>query len=192
MDKEKSQILVLVEGNKTDYNLMNKLLEVYGISDSHEVVSYHTNIYTLYQEMFQEGDPASVDLLQNLKEHEPNPLLKELFDRRYSDILLIFDLDPQDPLFSVDKITEMASYFVESSDMGKLYLNYPMVEAYYHMKSIPDPEFDSYTVSLEELTTIENLKRTLETLNYLTKHGISIYEELSERCDETAALRCPL
>ena len=61
MDKEKSQILVLVEGNKTDYNLMNKLLEIYGISDSHEVVSYHTNIYTLYQEMFQEGDPASVD-----------------------------------------------------------------------------------------------------------------------------------
>ena len=89
----------------------------------------------------------------------------------------------------MDKITEMASYFVESSDMGKLYLNYPMVEAYYHMKSIPDPEFDSYTVSLEELTTIENLKRTLETLNYLTKHGISIYEELSERCDETAALQ---
>lgn len=152
MDKEKSQILVLVEGNKTDYNLMNKLLEIYGISDSHEVVSYHTNIYTLYQEMFQEGDPASVDLLQNFKEHEPNPHLKELFDRRYSDILLIFDLDPQDPLFSVDKITEMASYFVESSDMGKLYLNYPIVEAYYHMKSIPDPEFDSYTVSLEELT----------------------------------------
>lgn len=152
MDKEKSQILVLVEGNKTDHNLMNKLLEVYGLSDSHEVVSYHTNIYTLYQEMFQEGDPASVDLLQNLKEHEPNPQLKELFDRRYSDILLIFDLDPQDPLFSVDKIIEMASYFVESSDMGKLYLNYPMVEAYYHMKSIPDPEYDSYMVSLEELT----------------------------------------
>lgn len=152
MDKEKSQIFVLVEGNKTDHNLMNKLLEVYGLSDSHKVVSYHTNIYTLYQEMFQEGDPASVDLLQNLKEHEPNPQLKELFDRRYSDILLIFDLDPQDPLFSVDKITEMASYFVESSDMGKLYLNYPMVEAYYHMKSIPDPEYDSYTVSLEELT----------------------------------------
>lgn len=101
---------------------------------------------------FKRVTPASVDLLQNLKEHEPNPHLKELFDRRYSDILLIFDLDPQDPLFSVVKITEMASYFVESSDMGKLYLNYPMVEAYYHMKSIPDPEFDSYTVSLEELT----------------------------------------
>lgn len=47
MDKEKSQILVLVEGNKTDHNLMNKLLEVYGLSDSHGVVSYHTNIYTL-------------------------------------------------------------------------------------------------------------------------------------------------
>ena len=117
---------------------MNKLLEVYGISDSHEVVSYHTNIlHPIPRDVSRGATPASVDLLQNLKEHEPNPHLKELFDRRYSDILLIFDLDPQDPLFSVDKITEMASYFVESSDMGKLYLNYPMVEAYYHMKSIP-------------------------------------------------------
>jgi len=47
----------------------------------------------------------------------------------------------------------MASFFVESSDMGKLYLNYPMVEAFYHMKSIPDPEYNDYTVTLDELNT---------------------------------------
>ena len=35
--------------------------------------------------------------------------------------------------------------------------------------------------------TIENLKRAAETLNYLTEHGISSYEELSERCDGAAA-----
>ncbi len=45
----------------------------------------------------------------------------------------------------------MVSFFVESSDMGKLYLNYPMVEAFYHMKNIPDAAYDSYTVTLEEL-----------------------------------------
>ena len=34
--------------------------------------------------------------------------------------------------------------------------------------------------------TIENLKRAAETLNFLTEHGISSYEELAERCDGAA------
>lgn len=167
MDEGKSKILVLVEGEKTDYRLMGHLLEVYGISDSHEIVSYNTNIYVLYNEMFRDGDPSSMDILQILKEHERDLEKKKLFDERYSDILLIFDLDPQDPAFSAGKIIEMASYFVESSDMGKLYLNYPMVEAFYHMKSIPDEEYYQYTASLEELRNRKYKERvTRENRNH--------------------------
>ena len=82
-----------------------------------------------------------MDLLQLLKSREPNLSKKALFDDSYSDILLIFDLDPHDSGFTPEKIIGMANYFVESSDMGKLYINYPMVEAFYHMASIPDPDF---------------------------------------------------
>lgn len=151
MVSEKSKILVLVEGEKTDYKLMDRLLRTYGISESHEIVSYSTNIYTLYNQMFRDGDPEAVDILQILKEHEPDETKKKIFDYRYSDILLIFDLDPQDPAFTADKILEMVSFFVESSDMGKLYLNYPMIEAFYHMKDIPDEAYNTYTATLEEL-----------------------------------------
>lgn len=151
MDNRKTQILVLVEGEKTDVNLMLHLLNVYGISQNHEIVSYNTNIYELYNHMFRDEDPNTIDFLQLLKEHENDPTKKLIFDRSYSDILLIFDLDPQDPQFSMTKIEEMAAYFVESSDMGKLYLNYPMVEAFYHMRSIPDKDYESYTTSLQEL-----------------------------------------
>lgn len=151
MVNERSKILVLVEGKKTDYKLMDRLLQTYGIGESHEIVSYNTNIYTLYNQMFRDGDPESVDILQILKEHETDETKKKIFDYRYSDILLIFDLDPQDPDFTADKILEMMSFFVESSDMGKLYLNYPMVEAFYHMKDIPDADYNSYTATLEEL-----------------------------------------
>src|SRR5699024_10562186 len=35
--------------------------------------------------------------------------------------------------------------------------------------------------------TIENLKRAAATMNFLTEHGISSYEELIERCDAIAA-----
>lgn len=45
----------------------------------------------------------------------------------------------------------MVSYFTESSDMGKLYINYPMVESFYHMKEIPDPSYPACFVSMQEL-----------------------------------------
>lgn len=151
MADEKSKILMLVEGTKTDYRLMQHLLSVYGIGDNHEIISYNTNIYVLYNEVFCDGDPSAVDLLQSLKEHESDPHKKALLDQKYTDILLVFDLDPQDPSFSERKVLEMLSYFVESSDMGKLYLNYPMVESFYHMKSIPDDDYYSYEVSMDEL-----------------------------------------
>jgi hypothetical protein len=148
----KSKILILVEGAKTDFKLMKHLLHIYGIDSNHEVVSYNTNIYVLYQNMFADGDPSSIDLLQLLKEKENDPVKKEIFEARYSDIILIFDLDPQDPLFSKEKVLKMMEFFTESSDMGKLYLNYPMVEAFYHMKSIPDENYNDYIVSLDELS----------------------------------------
>ena len=148
----KPKILFLVEGAKTDVRLMQKLLSVYGFDRKYEIVSYNTNIYTLYNEMFRDNDPADLDLLQVLKEHEKDPRKKPLFDQSYSDILLIFDLDPQDPLFTSDKIQRMTEYFVESSDMGKLYLNYPMVEAFYHMHDIPDAHFNEYFATQEELS----------------------------------------
>ena len=151
MAEEKRKILVLVEGAKTDVALMERLLSVYQIDIKYKIVSYCTNIYTLYHEMFEDNDPADMDLLQLLKSREPDPVKKALFDEFYSDILLIFDLDPHDPGFAPEKISRMARYFVESSDMGKLYINYPMVEAFYHMASIPDPNFDSYYATLDEL-----------------------------------------
>lgn len=151
MNKNKSRILLLVEGAKTDYRLMERLLCIYGIDVDHEIVPYNTNIYVLYNEMFRDQDPEALDLIQVLRAREKDEEKKKVFDQVYSDILLIFDLDPQDPSFSISKIVQMASYFTESTDMGKLYLNYPMVESFYHMKSIPDPDYDTYFATLDEL-----------------------------------------
>ena len=151
MAEEKRKILVLVEGEKIDVALMERLLSVYQIDVKYEIVPYRTNIYTLYHEMFEDNDPNEMDLLQLLKSRELNSEKKVLFEYSYSYILLVFDLDPHDSSFTAEKISSMAKYFVESSNMGKLYINYPMVEAFYHMASIPDPDFDTYYATLDEL-----------------------------------------
>ena len=139
--KKTPGILILVEGAKTDFLLMEKILGLYDITATHQIVSYNTSIYDLYQKMFFENDPESLDLLQVLKEHETDASKKEILNQHYSDIILVFDLDPQSPDYSPEAITKMAAFFNESSDHGKLYLNYPMIESFYHMKSIPDPEY---------------------------------------------------
>lgn len=148
---KKTKILMLVEGAKTDVKLMEKLLRIYRIADSHQIISYNTNIYELYNRMFKDGQQESRDLLQVLKEKERDEEKKKIFNERYSDVLLIFDLDPQDPLFSSVHILDMLTYFSESTDHGKLYINYPMVEAFYHMKDIPDKEYNSYVATMKEL-----------------------------------------
>jgi len=151
MSKAKRNILALVEGANTDMRLMEHLFQIYGIDDRYQIVSYNTNLYALYNSMFRGADPGSLDILLHLKERESDLAKKAIFDQSYSDILLIFDFDPQDPQFSEIRIREMTGFFVESTDMGKLYLNYPMVEAFYHMKSIPDTDFDSYIATMDEL-----------------------------------------
>ena len=142
---------MIVEGERVDFKLMKRLLNIYGIDKQHQIIPYGTHIYALYNSMFLDTDPSDLDILTHLKEHEPDPEKKAIFDKRYSDILLVFDFEPQDPQFSKDKIVQMAEYFSESTDMGKLYINYPMIEAFYHMKSIPDADYNGYTASLDEL-----------------------------------------
>lgn len=151
MNDDKAKILLLVEGPRTDYKLMQQLLNLYDIGDKYEIIPYNTNIYVLYKALFESGDSDSLDLLQVLKEKEDDHDKKKLFEAHYSDILLVFDLDPQDDLYSEDKILKMLAFFDESSENGKLYINYPMVEAFYHMKSIPDPDYFSYIATIEEL-----------------------------------------
>ena len=151
MGEYKAKILLLVEGAKTDVEVMNQLLKVYGISERHEIVSYNTNIYNLYKALFRENDPEAVDILRLLKSKEKDVEKKLIFDERYSDILLVFDLDPQDSDYSPEIIKKLLGYFNESSENGKLYLNYPMVESFYHMRSIPDPNYYTYKATIAEL-----------------------------------------
>lgn len=159
MSRDKRKILLLVEGAKTDVRLMQHLIKMYEIDVKHEIVSYNTNIYTLYSEMFVKNSPEDMDILQVLKNREDDNEKKKIFNDRYTDILLIFDLDPHDSQFTYEKINKMMNYYTESTDMGKLYLNYPMVEAFYHMKDIPDEFYNTYCATLLELEQKKYKKR---------------------------------
>jgi hypothetical protein len=142
------KILLLVEGESLEVDLLNKVFEKYNLLMKFVIYPYNTNIYELYERMFKgnEQDLDSMDLLRILKEKDPDV---KLLDEDFSDILLIFDYEPQDNRFQPDRIQLMLNYFNESTDKGKLYINYPMVESYKHLKSIPDNEYKERKVSFD-------------------------------------------
>ena len=45
-------------------------------------------------------------------------------------------------------ILNMQKYFVDSTDVGKLYINYPMIESYQDVAEMPDATYIDKTVSV--------------------------------------------
>lgn len=145
-----SNILVVVEGNVTEPKYLRQFQEFHRELFSKKgnqstliiIQSYGTLIYDLYKELNLEGIdseefdtiPVLIEILRN-KNREVNPILIENPDS-FSDIYLIFDLDAHyyhnrsDRTNQVEsKISEMLSFFNESTDKGKLLISYPMIEA---------------------------------------------------------------
>ena len=130
-------ILVVCEGKKTEPKFINNLIREYLPSDNIEVYSFCTTIYRLY-DLYTKYDCSfdELDLLEVLKEERKNNLTdneKKILDNIYTDIFLIFDYDPQTPNFKILALEKMLEHFSDSTEYGKLYINYPMFEAYRHI-----------------------------------------------------------
>jgi len=152
-------ILAIVEGARKEPQLLEQVFRTY----RHEcqIYSYNANIYDLYDHFQRDygkdfdEDLDDLDFLLFLEEHEPDAEKRKIFDNRFTDIILIFDFDPQDDRFSEIKIRKMMSYFDNSTEQGRLYINYPMVESVCHIKSFED---DSYLDSIVKRSELGNYK----------------------------------
>lgn len=131
--------------------------------DIDDVWIYGTNIYQLYEDIIAEydmdWDEMDIDLpfVISKKKHFSPVRYKEDF----VNIILVFDYEHHDPNFSEEKILRMQKYFSDAADSGRLYLNYPMIESYQHLKALPDGEYEErkIPVSLQPGSQYKELVR---------------------------------
>lgn len=153
-NEQKNQTLVLVEGEHEKKILLNILLacfpEVPILSDNIHV--YEADIYDLYHdiEVEYEEDWYENDLEIDIpllisRRHSIEPHLKK---NNFTNIILIFDYEHHDTWFKDEKIERMQNHFNSMSDDGILFINYPMIEAYRHILSIPDEDYLERYVSV--------------------------------------------
>lgn len=147
--ESKSKILFIVEGEVDESVYFKRLASCFGIN--FEIVSFSTNIYTLYKDLKKLSfDADIVDVLRTSKTVKAKDI--EKLNQNYAYIYLIFDFDVQHGLkggktdwhgikCNIKKISEMAHHFTNESDpsIGKLYINFPMYEALFHVLEPSNP-----------------------------------------------------
>ena len=143
-------ILLIVEGPNDEEVLVKKLWNRFDKNADYTVVTYETNIYVLMNQLFRDGIvDEDVDLLRFLKSEDVPESKRIKKDKRFTDIYLVFDFDPQDPNADFDKLKTMLRFFNDSSSKGKLYINYPMMQSYRHIKCQEDLEFRDRAVPMD-------------------------------------------
>lgn len=151
MKADGKNILFICEGSDEE-KLFNKLFELYPIDANYVLYQYQTNLHLFGKFLFEEyidkgSDIDDLDIIQVLKDYR----FESILDMKYTDILLVFDFDPQDPRYSPDRLKQLQYLFSESTNQGQLYINYPMIEASLDFDEIPDFDYIDKTVDKELL-----------------------------------------
>ncbi|MFR3816988.1 MAG: hypothetical protein ACLTXO_00495 [Fusobacterium varium] len=150
-----NKILIITEGTKPDKKIVEHLIKNYKQADvKYEIQTYNTNVYMLYQEIkrIYGEDLDEIQIIPILKEKN----IEFKFNKDdFSEIYLFFDYDIHHYQYNRDiapdnlnsQLEEMLNYFNdETGDMGKLYINYPMVEVFFQssLSSIDISSLNSY------------------------------------------------
>lgn len=158
--KHKTNMLIITEGSQTEPKLLKQLSRCFPALDNFEIYSYKTNIYDLYsylEEYLINDNDIDGDILQILMERELNDSKRLVLQKHFSDILLIFDFEPQDHRYNFKNLQVLLNVFNESTENGKLYINYPMVESFRHFKSLNDEEYIERKVALKDISKYKSL-----------------------------------
>jgi len=177
----KNKILFIVEGTSDEVKFLRRLFQTCFKKKQCEIYSYRTNIHVLAQELYNnypDFDTDSIDIRLVLKSLENDKNQRKLLDEHYNDIYLIFDFEPQHDHPHFDTVQRMLRYFNDSTNQGKLFINYPMMQSYKHFAVLPDPSFESRKVSVQDTHSYKEIVGKESNFTDLGKYDYILFYSL--------------
>ncbi len=192
MSSSPAKVLVVVEGKRLEHDFFEQIKKVYGLNI--DIYCFESNIYLLYKKMKEMN--FNGNLKDVLKTIHNNPESNSLLSQNFAYTYLIFDFDAHHteeyekdrPLINVikdniEKIKEMANYFVDETDptIGKLYVNYPMMESFKDCDSFDDKTYLNRCIAVDEIKQYKTIVSTRKMANKRVDSYTSIdLEKLSK------------
>lgn len=172
----KRKLLFITEGEVDEPKFIDKVFSKCYPNIEYDYYAYSTSIHTLSSILFNEKGEIDeyLDIKSVLKEHEENEYKREKLSNKYSDIILVFDFDPHSDNPQFEKIKKMMMFFSDSTDNGKLYINYPMMQSYKHIKSFFDDDFKDRNIEVSKCSEYKKIVGEESILNDLKKYTYPI------------------
>ena len=152
-------VLFVTEGSKTEPRTLQTIWKLYKgeFYSDYTLFRYNTNLHHFMEQCF-DGDRIldeidTMEVLRACKTSEDQSVL----DRKFTDIFLVFDMDPHDSSFDGEKLIQLAEVFCESTDVGKLYINYPMMESLKHIRDLWSCDYLGLMVGEDGITDYKRL-----------------------------------
>jgi len=151
-------ILIIVEGERAEDIFIRSIFAISFPDQEIKIYSYGTSIHQLISELYPRGvfDP-DLDICALLAENEDDSIKKGELLKPYTDKYLVFDFEPQHHVLRFEQVYKMLEFYNDSTNNGKLYINYPMLESYRHVAKMPDLGFRNKTVSISEVYQYKQL-----------------------------------
>ena len=172
------KILLIVEGESDEVKFIKGLFEKCFRNAEYQFYSYKATIHTLAQELYNkypDFDEGDIDIRLVLASLESDKGKKEFLLSKYSDIYMVFDFEPQHDHKHFDTVRRMVSYFNDSTNQGKLFINYPMMQAYKHFDRLPCPSFEFCEVSIDQAKDYKRHIGEISNFTDLTKYTYVTY-----------------
>ena len=134
-----SYILMIVEGETSEVNILGYVENFFAKKDKFKYINLPAkqNIYMLWQILKE--DDFQTDIIEIIREKVDgaDKILNGISRDNIGETYLFFDLDAQQKNLSYGKhgvdiikvISEMLTTFNNETELGKLYISYPMIEA---------------------------------------------------------------
>lgn len=153
MIRAKSHILCVFEGAKREVGYFKSMLQHFFDGSSIIHCCYGNDLYELAKLLTEDdNEPDELDIFEVIKEHNTVQANEGIFENYtrddFSQVYLFFDFEYHDDKYNAEQITKLVELFNEETEVGKLFVSYPMVEA---IRDIPSYEdFYAHTVNIED------------------------------------------
>lgn len=164
------KILLILEGERTESDFFQSILEKFDLKAELFVVG--TNLYTLYHKCSLYN--FECDVKDVLKELVNDNATQAILDQKFAYTYLVFDADlhhkkPEQRNKEISitdllennfpELIEMAQHFSDETDptIGRLYINYPMMESFRYCNSFNDNNYLSTYISISDIKSFKQL-----------------------------------
>lgn len=163
LNQIKEHILLVFEGEKTEFTLYD-FFKKHNLSldctNREILITFKAEIYQLYKQVIDEN----ADLFILLQQKDAN--LKKISQDNISSIFLIFDYDCHASQADDNKIIELLAYFDNETENGKIFISYPMVEAFKYFSACDDlDQFCKLTINRQHVSKFKKISHELSYKN---------------------------